>query len=157
MAKQKTHEEFMEEFYEKGNKNIIILGKYINSTTKILVKCKIDGHEWEAYPDNLLKGKGCPVCTGQVVVPHINSVAILRPDLVKYFKDPEDAYNTMPGSHKEVTLKCPDCGAIRKMIMYNLSIQGFVCLECSLNISYPNRLIRSIMDQLFCTVRLFRI
>lgn len=44
------------------NNNIEIIGEYINEKTKILCRCKIDGHEWHALPSNLIKGKGCPVC-----------------------------------------------------------------------------------------------
>ena len=27
-----------------------------------MVKCKIDGHIWDATANNLLRGYGCPVC-----------------------------------------------------------------------------------------------
>lgn len=85
---------------------------------------------------------------GRPNINDLNNVAAIRPDLIKYFINKEDAYKIMPNSHSEVHLCCPDCGAKRTMFMYNLSIQGFHCLECSTNISYPNRLIRSIMNQL---------
>lgn len=45
------------------NDNIEVIGKYINNKTKILCKCKLDGFEWYAYPDNLLHGHGCPKCS----------------------------------------------------------------------------------------------
>ena len=37
---------------------------YKNSTTKILVTCKIHG-EWETNPRNFIKGCGCPKCKGK--------------------------------------------------------------------------------------------
>ena len=59
---KKTHEEFISEL-ENVNPNIEVLGKYVNSTTKILCKCKIDGFEWSAKPSNLLHlHRGCPEC-----------------------------------------------------------------------------------------------
>ena len=85
---------------------------------------------------------------GKPKINDLNNVAALRPDLIKYFINKEDAYKIMPNSHSKVYLFCPECGAKRTMLMYNLSIQGFHCLECSANISYPNRLIRSVMNQL---------
>ena len=85
---------------------------------------------------------------GITEINNFNKVASLRPDLIKYFVNKDDANYIMPNSHSKVNVCCPDCGAKRTMLMYNLSIQGFHCLECSLNISYPNRLIRSIMNQL---------
>lgn len=66
MPRKKTHEEFVEEMKVK-NPNIEILGRYVNSTTKILCKCKIDGNEWYASPDKLLAGRGCPRCAKIIV------------------------------------------------------------------------------------------
>lgn len=68
-----THEEFMEKFY-KQNKHahdIEIIGTYINNSTKILCRCKIDGYEWEAKPNNLLEGNtGCAKCAGRIKKTH---------------------------------------------------------------------------------------
>lgn len=50
----------------------------------------------------------------------VNSVAALRQDLIKYFKDPNDAFCITTGSSKRVSLICPDCGTEKTMIMYNL-------------------------------------
>ena len=60
-VKRKNTEEFKQEIKEI-NDNIEILGKYTNDRTKIKVRCKLDGYEWEATPNNLLSGQGCPKC-----------------------------------------------------------------------------------------------
>ena len=59
-----THEQFIEKFNKqnKDAQNIEILGTYINSATKILCRCKLDGYEWETTPNILLGGHGCPKC-----------------------------------------------------------------------------------------------
>lgn len=44
------------------NPNIMIMGEYINSKTKIKCKCKFDNTEWMVRPNNLLNGSGCPMC-----------------------------------------------------------------------------------------------
>lgn len=150
--RKKTHEEFMIDFREKGNPNVIILGKYINNKTKILVKCKIDGYEWYVSPSNLLYGTGCPVCACKTVAPNLNSLAALRPDLIKYFENPDDAYLISPRSHKQKRFKCPDCGTIRSMRIDDLYTHGFNCQMCGIYISYPNRLIRSTMLQLISDI-----
>lgn len=59
--KAKTHEEYIKEL-KRINKNIIPIGKYINSITPILHKCLIDNYEWNARPGNVLLGNGCPKC-----------------------------------------------------------------------------------------------
>ena len=46
----------------KVNPDIEVLGKIINARTKVLCRCKICGHEWEATPSNLKAGRGCPEC-----------------------------------------------------------------------------------------------
>ena len=65
MAKKLSHEEF------KNRMNLIsptieILGQYVNAKTKIKCRCLLDGYEWYATPDNLLRGCGCPKCAGKV-------------------------------------------------------------------------------------------
>lgn len=57
----KTTEQYVAEI-KKININIVVIGEYINAKTKILHKCKKCGHEWYAYPSNILSGKGCPKC-----------------------------------------------------------------------------------------------
>ena len=41
---------------------MIILGKYVNSSTHIQCKCSIDNYEWMATPNKLLQGRSCPRC-----------------------------------------------------------------------------------------------
>lgn len=60
-SKQKTHEEYVFEV-AKINPNIEVIGEYVNWETKILHRCKIDGCEWYARPNNILNGNGCPKC-----------------------------------------------------------------------------------------------
>ena len=62
--KNKTTKYFINELKEI-NDNIEILGEYVSNNTKIKCKCKIDGHEWEARPKDLLKGISCPKCAGR--------------------------------------------------------------------------------------------
>ena len=57
-----VHEEFIKRLYEK-NHNIIAISKYTRSTDKMIFHCKVCGHEWETYPHNLLRGRGCASCS----------------------------------------------------------------------------------------------
>lgn len=58
---KKTTREYIDELF-KVNHNIEVLEDYINATTPIAHKCKIDNHIWNAAPCNTLSGKGCPLC-----------------------------------------------------------------------------------------------
>lgn len=148
MSKRKTHEEFINELSIKGNKNIIVIGKYIDDKTKILVQCRIDGYMWYARPGNLLQGGGCPLCNGKVVVVGINDFATIRPDLVQYFRNSEDANKITAHSNKQVDLICPNCGTHKTMSANMLCKRGFNCTVCGDGISFPNKFGRSLLRQL---------
>ena len=59
--KYRTDKEFKAEI-SKINKDIEILGDFVNTTTKIKCKCKICNHQWSVKPYSLLIGYGCPKC-----------------------------------------------------------------------------------------------
>ena len=61
MPKKKTHDEYVAQV-ATINPNIEVLGNYMDSMTKILHKCKIDGYEWHVIPNSILQGTGCPEC-----------------------------------------------------------------------------------------------
>lgn len=151
MSRKKARQEFIDELKTIGRTDVILLGDYIDNKTKTLFKCtkKSCGYEWFAAPSVIqCAGHGCPLCSGKVLVPSKNSIAVLRPDLVQYFENPDDAWNISPNSHKYSNLKCPDCGTKREMITKDLSHRGFNCQVCGPNVSYPNRFIRALMKQL---------
>lgn len=58
---EKKQEEFISELKEI-NPNIVLHSEYIDSASKVSLRCNICGHEWEATPNSLLSGHGCPVC-----------------------------------------------------------------------------------------------
>ena len=66
MSKKKTHEEYVKQVYEV-NKNIDVIGTYVDSKTKVKHRCKIDGHKWFALPGNILSGHGCSECMKRIL------------------------------------------------------------------------------------------
>lgn len=58
----RTTESFKEEMFLL-NKDIEIIGDYVNSKTKIKCKCKKCNNIWETTPDVLTRGFGCPSCS----------------------------------------------------------------------------------------------
>ena len=56
-----TQESFERVVYSKNN-DIKILGKYVNTSTPVLVKCKLCGKLWKPTGESLLLGKGCSNC-----------------------------------------------------------------------------------------------
>ncbi len=144
--RRKTHKEFIEEM-KVINPNINILGTYKSTHKHVRCRCKIDGYEWDAMPSNLLRGKGCPVCVGKAVDICINSLGYLRPDLLKYVLNNDDAYRFSEHSGKRIKCKCPICGFEKLVIIDNLSKYGFSCARCGDGISYPNKYFRAFIEQ----------
>lgn len=60
-AKIRTHDEFVEEM-KIINPKYKILGKFINTSTKIKVECLDCGNICDISPKGLLKGNGCRLC-----------------------------------------------------------------------------------------------
>ncbi|WP_252251180.1 hypothetical protein [Clostridium sp. VAP52] len=98
----------------------------------------------------LKHNKGCKLCCdcSKKVVRGINDIATTHPHLVKYFKIIEDTYTHTYSSNKKVKVKCPDCGFEKEMIIGNLYKRGFLCNKCGNKISYPEKLMFLILEQL---------
>lgn len=77
MGRKKTHEEYVGQVV-KINPNVEVVGEYINSKTRVLHKCRIDGCEWYSFPDNILHGHGCPKCSNNKKKSHIEYVEEVR-------------------------------------------------------------------------------
>ncbi|HFY0383866.1 hypothetical protein PSJ59_11950 [Escherichia coli] len=61
MPRKMTHKEHVKAI-AKANPNVEVLGKIVNSDTKVLCRCKVCGHEWSPTPCDLKRGIGCPKC-----------------------------------------------------------------------------------------------
>lgn len=62
-ARGKTHDEFVAEM-QRIAPQIEVVGRYGAARTKVACRCRTCGHEWEALPNHLLRGSGCPRCAG---------------------------------------------------------------------------------------------
>ena len=97
---------------------------------------------------NLLQGKGCVCCSNKVIVKGINDIATTNPELVKYFVNIDDAYTHTYGSGDKVLCKCPICGYKKEVSIHNLKRKGFGCPKCGDGISYPNKFMFNLLEQL---------
>lgn len=61
--RKRTHEEFVNIVLKEGNNEYDVLGKYINTKTKVKLKHKKCGYIWDASPDSFINGGArCPEC-----------------------------------------------------------------------------------------------
>ena len=97
---------------------------------------------------NLNKGNGCACCRGFVVVPGINDIATTNPEIVKYLVNQNNAKQYTRGDRDLLTCKCLDCHLIKEISVQDLIRYGFVCPRCGDGMSYPEKVIYSVLEQL---------
>lgn len=115
-----------------------------------IVKCLTCGYVYN-HPknENNLKKYGCEVCNGKKVVHGINDMATTAPWMVKYLKNEEDAKKYTCCSNKKLPMLCPECMKTEKIIQpRTLYESGFGCGFCNDGVSYPEKFIINLLDQL---------
>ena len=122
---KKTHKQFVEEL-RLINKDIEIIGNYINTSTKILCKCKSDNFEWEATPNSLLMGSGCPKCSGNIK----NKTTVYFKDELKKINPNIELLGEYKGSKTKTLCKCLIDGFIFNM-RPNALLSGQGCPKCN--------------------------
>jgi len=146
--KRKTHDEFIKELNDKNN-SIKVLGYYVHNKKNIDVKCLKCNGEWSPVPDSLLSGYGCPYCSNQKILIGFNDMWTTNQELAKLLANPEDGYNYFQGSHKKVNWKCPKCNSVIKdKSIASIKSHGLSCKKCSDGVSYPNKIMYNIFNQL---------
>lgn len=65
------------------------------------------GHSWESPVTVRARGHGCPVCTGQKIVPGINDLPTLHPELMGEWDDKMSPVGLKSSSRYKAHWKCP--------------------------------------------------
>lgn len=129
MAKQKTHEEFLEQL-KSVNPNVKPLTNYVRSSEPVLCRCLVCGLEWEIRPNNLLRGYGCPVCG---LKKRVNGRTKDKDTFAQELEtiSPEiDVLGEYIGARKYIGVKCKKCGHKRDALPTNL-LKGRKCPQCA--------------------------
>lgn len=103
---------------------------------------------WYSECDISRKNFKCSCCSGYKVVKGINDVATTNQELLKFFYNIEDAYTTTSGSRQIILFKCPYCGYKKEYEMSQLKHYGFSCPNCSDKISYGEKFMSELLNQL---------
>lgn len=120
--KKLSQEEFINRVYKVHGENIKILGKYINRRTKILVKCKC-GYEWEANPEPLWNGHGCPRCSNNLK----KTTEEFKKELYNLVGNEYEILEDYKSSNKPILFKHNYCGNIFKMSPKSFLYSGQRC------------------------------
>lgn len=104
----------------------------------------LDAPVYSIAENNLNKGQSCSYEAGRRVYESnsLYSIERIRP----YIVDIEEAKTISSKSGKEVEFKCPECEQKKSMKPLTLMNQGFSCPKCSISISYPELLFKSVND-----------
>ena len=100
--------------------------------------------------EDKIERNGCGCCSvpSRIIVPHINTIDITNPELVKYFKNKEDTYKHLRGSHDICTFKCPICGKEKEEEILTLYSVGSMGCTCGDGFSYPEKFMMECLKQL---------
>jgi len=101
-----TEEEFQERIKEHYGIKIKTLTEYINSKTKIKVKCMICDNEWGTQAKNLLQGRGCKKCSD---LKKTKSHDKFIEEVSEIFGDKINIISKYESANKQIKLKCNDC------------------------------------------------
>ena len=156
MCDRKTHQKYVQEVSEL-HPNIEVGSLYVNAHTKILHRCLIDNYKWIATPNNVLQGNGCPVCAHKIIGPapeYRNSIwASEYKEYFSQFLTEEQMKQYMPHSNKKIDVKCPLCHTVKQITINNLLNCGLSCRMCSDTISFANKFVFNVLQQLKLKVK----
>lgn len=126
--------------------SLIVLDEMASGGVKFVkYQCPACGFVGTMRKHHFDAGTGCRVCNGKEVLPGYNDVATVRPDLVEFFKNRDDASHITVRSGQKVTTRCPVCGLERQSRMSDLSKRGYRCPTCYGGFSTPNRYMSALL------------
>lgn len=120
---RKGHGQYISELF-KINPDINVIDTYINAYTPILHKCLIDNYEWKTAPANILSGRGCPKCAGNIKRTHEG-----------YIKEAKDINANIEVLESYISGNTPILHKCKKhniqwMVAPSSILQGSSCAEC---------------------------
>jgi transposase/predicted RNA-binding Zn-ribbon protein involved in translation (DUF1610 family) len=78
----------------------------------------------------------------------INDLYTSNPEIKILLKDKNKGYSLTKGSGKKEIFKCPDCGHEKLKTVRDVVNYGYSCPRCSDGLSYPEKIMLNILDQL---------
>lgn len=114
-------------------------------------KCLMCGNIDTISESNLNRLTGCNVCTNnpQKILIGYNDMWTTNSNLALLLYNPEDGYKYTEHSDHRLDWKCPNCGyIIKNKKIDDISKKGLSCPRCSDGVSYPNKFIFSMLQQL---------
>ena len=150
----------------KDGLDISIIGRFRaddkNKTKRYLLKCNRCGFDssksafrlgkvirYSITESNLINLTMCPCCHGRVTQTGINDAATTAPDIVRFFKEKDEAYIYTSYSNHKVACICPDCGTEKKNKISINQLNKFkhISCVCGNTISLPERIMYHVLNK----------
>lgn len=137
MSRKLTHDEQVAAI-AKVNPNVEVLEEITGNAIKVLCRCKVCQHEWDARPADLKSGKGCPECK-KIKVANTNRLTHTEHVAIIAEKNPAvEVLGEIINDRTKVLCRCKVCGYKWETTPNKLK-QGRNCLKCS-RIKHANKL-----------------
>ena len=126
-----SNDDFIEKFNEFGNKDVILLEEYTNSSTKIHCKCKKCENEWYAIPPSLLNGHGCSKCGIETMKSKTRKTHEKFMEEFREVGNPRiEIIGKYVSTNFDIKVRCKECGKIWDASPIKILYSGQGCMEC---------------------------
>ena len=122
---RKTTRQFSQEVYNLVGDEYSVLGEYVGSNIKILMKHNKCGNEYEVSPSAFLQGARCPQCKGGVR----KTPKQFERDFYSVAQDNYKLLSVYKNSHTKVKVKHLSCGNVY-MVNPTAFLRGERCPRC---------------------------
>lgn len=109
-----------------------------------LMLCLTYNETFEMSEYYVKAGFKSPYVTGRIA--HKGNWLYSENDILEVLDNPEDAKKYTKGSHAKIKTVCPNCQSIKMYTVNKLVNRGFSCVKCSNHISYPEKLMISLLE-----------
>jgi Zn ribbon nucleic-acid-binding protein len=141
----KLYEQFIKEVYKLVKDEYVVLGKYVNSYTKILIRHNKCNFKYKVTPNKFLTGRRCPKCYKKIKKTTIQFKQIIG-DLVG---DEYEVCGDYINSKIKIQIKHNKCNYIHKYYP-NSFLSGHRCPRCAGNLPYTTE---SFKDKIYEIVK----
>jgi hypothetical protein len=148
------------EYYANKNKLEYLLKEFSKNNNKL--PCDISAHTndeylWicqtceSEYPmkvnDRTSGNQNCPYCVNRRVN-HTNCLWTTHPEIADLLKNKNRGYEITYGVGQKEIFVCRRCGHEKSNTLNKISQQGFSCSKCSDGLSYPEKIMYNVLEQI---------
>lgn len=146
MAKENDKKYLLQEYSEKNKKKPSEV--FPSASDKCIWNCFKCHGEYISSLNNRWKGSNCPYCSNLKALKGYNDLWTTNPEIAKLLKDRNKGHEIVAGSIKKQIFICENCGFEQTKSLAKVIESGLHCKKCSDNISYPEKLLFNLLEQL---------